>query len=118
MEGVWFLWIVVFLIIWWNHTTERNEKAAMMIIEARRKNKNGEKSVMKELVKQFIGQDCLIYLMSSSTTEDGVIVSVSEDGGAIMVQKKDGLVAVNLDYVSRIRPYPLDKNGKRKTIWS
>ncbi len=120
MESVWYLWIVVFLIIIWSNISERRAQRARAIVRTNKlKRLKGEKSIMKELVKQFIGKDCVIYTMNaSSAMADGIIVEVSEDGGAIIVEKPVSMEReiVNLDYVTRIKPIPY-KNGKRKNIW-
>ena len=44
----------------------------------------------------------------------GVIREVSE--GAILVESKDSVQAVNLDFILRIREYPKKPNGKKKGI--
>ena len=34
----------------------------------------------------------------------------------ILIENKDGIQVVNLDYIMKIREYPY-KNGKRATVW-
>ena len=36
--------------------------------------------------------------------------------GAILIEKAGKMEAVNLDFVIRIREYPRNKNGKKKTV--
>lgn len=67
---------------------------------------------MTDLVKNYIGRECLIYTMNSQLA--GVIKEV--DGSWITVDNGKDLEAVNLDYVIRIREYPRNKNGKKKAI--
>lgn len=67
---------------------------------------------MFELAQKFIGKECLIYTFNSQL--EGVITEVTE--GAILVQKGDSVEAVNFDYIVRIREYPLNKNGKKKSF--
>lgn len=70
---------------------------------------------MIELAKQFIGKECIIYTMDSQGSVSGEITSVSDNG--ISVKDKSGVLqAVNLDYVTRIREYPRNKNGKKKSV--
>ena len=67
---------------------------------------------MTDLVKNYIGRECLIYTINSQLA--GVIKEV--DGSWITVDNGKDLEAVNLDYVIRIREYPRNKNGKKKAI--
>ena len=69
---------------------------------------------MIELAKRFIGKDCLIYAFDSSHQVSGVIKEVSNS--AILIQNGDTLEAVNLDFVIRIREFPKNKKGKKKSI--
>lgn len=67
---------------------------------------------MTDIVKNYVGLECLIYTMNSQVT--GVIKEV--DGSWITVDNGKDLEAVNLDYVIRIREYPRNKGGKKKTF--
>ncbi|MDA3732851.1 hypothetical protein PBV87_15345 [Niameybacter massiliensis] len=67
---------------------------------------------MLELAKKFIDKECLIYTFNSQLT--GVIKEVNK--GAILVENKNTIEIVNLDFVVRIREYPLGKNGKKKSF--
>ncbi len=69
---------------------------------------------MSHMIEKFIGKDCLINLGSGSVA-DGIVKSVTD--GWVELEGKDGnLQAVNIDYISRIRIYPTNKNGKRKVV--
>lgn len=72
---------------------------------------------MKELAKQFIGKECIIYTVTG--LDQGIQGTVKEvsDGG-IIVQKKDGIEAVNLEYITRIREWPRNARGKKKQIFA
>lgn len=69
---------------------------------------------MKELAARFIGKECVIYAFDSSHQYDGIIKEVTD--GAILVEKEGKLEAINLDFVIRIREYPTNKNGKKKSV--
>lgn len=45
---------------------------------------------------------------------DGVIKEVTDNG--IVLENKNGVQVVNLDYVIKLREYPYNKKGKRSTI--
>ena len=69
---------------------------------------------MKELAKRFIDKECLITAFDSNHQFEGVIKEVSDS--AILVEKKDAVEAINLDFVIRIREYPRNKKGKKKSV--
>ncbi len=69
---------------------------------------------MPHMIEKFIGKDCLVNLGSGGTA-DGVVKSVAE--GWVELEGSDGNIqAVNIDYICRIREYPKNKNGKRKSV--
>lgn len=79
------------------------------------KNKKTEdRSQMKELAKRFIDKECMIYAFDSNHVFDGVVKEVTD--GAILIQKDDKIEAINLDFVIRIREYPTNKKGKKKSV--
>lgn len=102
--------ILLFVII---YILYRNQKAiiARKIIKNRKTEGNRE---MIELAKRFIGKECLVYTFDGNHQFDGVIKEVSN--GAIMIEKDEKLEAVNLDFVLRIREYPRNKKGKKKSV--
>ena len=71
---------------------------------------------MKELAKRFIGEECIIYTITSNDSSlQGVIKEVG-DGGMVVEKKSGETEIVNLDFVTRIRQYPRKKNGKKKSL--
>lgn len=70
---------------------------------------------MEEFAKQFIGKDCLIYVTDNSSTVEGIIREVS-GGGIFIEDAAGGKQLINLDYVTRIREVPRNKNGKKKSV--
>ncbi len=102
-----FCLIMLFLII-----QNRRRQNVLNILRIKKKNRNKVK--LMYALEQFIGKDCIINLGSGSVT-DGVVKKFEE--GWIELLKKDGKTEiVNIDYVSRIREYPVNKNGKRKLV--
>ena len=103
-----FLWvIIIFLLL-------QRKKVQRMLNILRIKRKKRGFIDMGHIVEKFIGKDCLINLGSGSVA-DGIVKGVSD--GWIELEGKDGnLQVVNIDYISRIREYPKNKNGKRKVV--
>lgn len=100
------MFIVVFIIL-----RRRKNIIAKKIIKKRELE---ERSKMIELAKRFIGKECIIYAFDSGHQFDGVIKEVSD--GAILIEKNGEIEAINLDFVIRIREYPRDKKGKKKSV--
>ena len=101
-----FLLIIIFVML-------RNRKVvvARKIIKKRKTEGNTK---MKELAKRFIDKECLITAFDSNHQYEGVIKEISD--GAILIEKKGTIEAINLDFVIRIREYPKNKNGKKKSV--
>lgn len=89
---------------------ERRKEKQFQIIK-KIKSKKG-RTLMTELINNYINKECLIYTMNSQIT--GVVKSVNE--GWISVETATNVEIVNLDYVIRIREYPKNKNGKKKSL--
>ena len=67
---------------------------------------------MKELEQRYMGKDVYVKLLDGNA--DGIVKEVTDSG--IVLENKDNLQVINLDYVMKIREYPY-KNGKRATLW-
>ena len=100
------LWIIIFIMF-------RNRKTAIAkkIIKKRKMEGNTE---MKELANRFIDKECVISSFDGSHQYEGVIKEVTD--GAILVEKDGKIEVLNLDFVIRIREYPKNKNGKKKSV--
>lgn len=68
---------------------------------------------MKELAKRFIDKECLIYTFNGNQ-HDCTIKEVTD--GAILVEKAGTTEAINLDFIVRIREFPRNKKGKKKSV--
>ena len=67
---------------------------------------------MVELAKRFLEKECVID--TSEHQVIGVIEEVSE--GAILLKTESGMQMLNLDFVERIREFPRNKKGKKKSV--
>ena len=101
------LWVIVFILF-------RNRWKAVAIRKIIEKRKLGGNAEMKELAQRFIDKECLIYSFDVSHQYVGVIKEVTD--GAILVEKDGKIEVLNLDFVLRIREYPHNKNGKKKSV--
>ena len=102
-----FLWIIIFILF-------RNQRKAVILRKIIEKKKLGGNTEMKELAQRFIDKECLIYSFDGSHQYEGIIKEVTD--GAILVEKDGKIEMLNLDFVIRIREYPKNKNGKKKTV--
>lgn len=111
------LWIVILLIILFLFIRKKRQTAAIIQHIRNKRKQDKEKSAMKELAKQFIGKECIIYTITSvDGSLQGVIKEVC-DGGMIVESRSGERQAVNLDFVTRIKEYPSKKNRKKKTAF-
>ncbi len=101
------LWVIIFYVLFRN----RRAVVARQIIKRRKMEGNTE---MKELAKRFIDKECLISSFDSNHQFEGVIKEVSDS--AILVEKNGTVEAINLDFVIRIREFPKNKKGKKKSV--
>ncbi len=97
---------MVFLILYFER--QRRMAAIKQIITS----KVEDKRHMIELARSFIGKECIVYTFNSQIT--GVVKEVS-DGGLLLESNKTREI-INLDFVVRIREYPKNKNGKKKSV--
>ena len=111
LYSVYFLFIIIIILVM---SAKRRRTAAAVHMKLKRK--KGGKIQMTELVKKFIGKEVIIYTMNSSAEQiSGTIGEISGDW--ITVENMNGgQEIINLEYVTRIREYPRNKNGKKKSI--
>ncbi len=104
-------WLPIIVLLFINSITHRNKLTAVKNVLKIKKRK--DKTKMVELAEKFIDKDCLIYSFNGSQFT-GIIKEVTN--GAILVENNNTVEAINLDYVVRIREYPKNKNGKKKSV--
>ena len=97
--------LIVLLLIEYN-----NKKLISQVI--RRKKSAKGRIKMRELANKFVGKECLIYTLNSQIT--GTIKEVSNSG--LLIENDNNVEVVNLDYVVRLREYPKNKKGKKKSV--
>ena len=108
------LLIILFLVIL--PLFARRKRAAAVRQFLNRKKQNKESNEMKELAKRFIGEECIIYTITSNEGSIQGIIKEIDDGGMVIERNSGEREIVNLDFVTRIRQYPRKKNGKKKDI--
>ena len=101
------LWLIIFMTI----SRQRRENIIRIILQKR---KHGEEKMrMKAIAEKFVGKECLIYTLNSQQVS-GKIVEVTD--GALLLDNGKQSELINFDYVVRIREYPTNKNGKKKSV--
>lgn len=101
------LWVIIFIIF-------SNRKKIAAVRKTIEKRKLGGNIEMKELAERFIGKECLLYSFDGGHQYTGTIKEVTD--GAVLVEREGKLEAINLDFVIRIREYPTNKKGKKKSV--
>lgn len=104
--------VVIFLLFILVLQQEHRKKQTVVKQKILSKRTKKEKQQMVELAKQFIGKECLIYTLNAQI--NGTVTDVSE--GAVALDNGKTKEIVNLDYIIRIREYPKNKNGKKKSV--
>lgn len=69
---------------------------------------------MNEIIKQYIGKDCLVFITNQTSVVKGKIIELNENW--MTVNTKNGNESINIDYIVRIMEQPVDKKGKKKSI--
>ena len=115
MDSLYIIVLAVFLLVIIPWIMRRRRLAAVKHI-LKRKMQNKENNVMKELAKRFIGEECIIYTITSDDGSVQGVIKEVDDGGMVIEKKSGELEIINLDFVTRIRQYPRKKNGKKKGI--
>lgn len=115
MNSLYFILLALFLLVIIPQITRRRRMAAVRHI-LNKKMQNKENGVMKELAKRFIGEECIIYTITSNDGNVQGLIKEIDDGGMVIEKKSGELEIINLDFVTRIREYPRKKNGKKKDI--
>jgi len=105
------LYLIIFLPLF-VITMQRRQAEAVAISRIQRKRRKGESYHMKELAQKFIGKECLVYTINSQIS--GTIREVNEN--AILLDNGKDIDLVNLDFVIRIREYPRNKKGQKKSV--
>jgi len=92
----------------------RRKRSIVIAREIIKNRKSEDKIKMRELAKRFIDKECLVYAYDNSSQFMGVIKEVTDS--ALLIEKNGMVEAINLDFVLRIREYPVNKKGKKKSV--
>ena len=115
MDSLYLILLALFLLVIIPWIMRQRRLAAVRHI-LNQKKQNKENSEMKELAKRFIGEDCIIYTITSNDGSVQGVIKEIDDGGMVIEKKTGELEIVNLDFVTRIREYPRKKNGRKKGV--
>ena len=115
MDSIYLILLAILLLVIIPQITRRRRMAAVRHI-LNRKMQNKENGVMRELAKRFIGEECIIYTITSNDGSVQGFIKEIDDGGMVIEKNSGELEIINLDFVTRIRQYPRKKNGKKKDI--
>ena len=107
------IWICIYLPIFISIITALYyNKEYQKYIYKRIKNKKEGRTFINDMIKNYIGKECLIYTFQTQVA--GVIESIEDNW--ISVKTAGASEIINIDYISRIREYPKNKNGKKKAF--
>ena len=115
MDSIYLILLAILFLVIIPQITRRRRMAVVRHI-LNRKMQNKENGVMKELAKRFIGEECIIYTITSNDGSVQGFIKEIDDGGMVIEKNSGELEIINLDFVTRIRQYPRKKNGKKRDI--
>lgn len=75
-------------------------------------NKRKDRKTVNDLAKKFIDKECIIYTFNAQII--GIVKEVTEK--ALLLEGKDSNEIINLDFIVRIREFPKNKKGKKKSV--
>lgn len=87
----------------------RRAQEEFMLIRRKKRARKGNVD-MNELVQQFLGKNCYIYLGTSGGSVLGVVEKI--EGNWVSLQVGESTELVNLDYICRIKEKPNKKAKK------
>ena len=115
MDSLYLILLALFLLVIIPWIMRQRRLAAVRHI-LNQKKQNKENSEMKELAKRFIGEECIIYTITSNDGSVQGVIKEIDDGGMVIEKKTGELEIIKRDFVTRIPQYPRKKNGKTKDI--
>ncbi len=100
--------VLVFLLIVINTKTKRKKQ-----VEVLKRIRKGRNKIMNgDMLKAYIGKECVVYVLDKYVS--GTVEAVNDNW--LNIKTQDGLEMINIEYIVRIKEYPLDKNGKKKWL--
>lgn len=104
-------WLIGFVLIILLLTMFKESRIAVVRKHLRRKKGTLK---MTELIEKYIGKECIIYTCISSSQITGIIHCCKD--GWIEIERDGEHDIVNCEYITRIREYPRNKKGKKKSV--
>ena len=109
MNSTWVIIFILFIVLLYQ------KRADVLVVVRKHLRKKRGKIDMTALIERYIGKECLIYTCTSSSQITGTIKSCNE--GWLEIENSNGQCdLVNCEYITRIREYPRNKNGKKKGV--
>ena len=104
---------VLFFILFILYINKKKKNRIIAYLSVKRKHKS-EMINMQSLIKDFIGEECLIYTINDGTIQ-GTVKDVTDS--AVSVLRKDfSREIINLEFIVRVRELPKNKKGKNKMV--
>lgn len=108
------IWVSLALLLWLILYEHRQQLSAAMYVSVIKRKREGKNRSMTDKFEYYIGKECQIYTMNSQQVA-GTILAI-EDGWITLQNDKAQQEVINLDFVLRIREFPLNKRGKKKSV--
>ena len=115
MDSLYLILLALFLLVIIPRIMQRRRLAAIRHI-LNRKMRNKENIEMKELAKRFIGEECIIYTITSNDGSVQGLIKEIDDGGMV-IEKKTGeleIIWISSPVFGSIRER---KTGRKRTSY-
>ena len=99
MDSLYLILLALFLLVIIPWIMRQRRLAAVRHI-LNQKKQNKENREMKELAKRFIGEECIIYTITSNDGSVQGVIKEIDDGGMV-IEKKTGELAAPVEVISR-----------------
>ena len=103
MDSLYLILLALFLLVIIPWIMRQRRLAAVRHI-LNQKKQNKENSEMKELAKRFIGEECIIYTITSNDGSVQGVIKEIDDGGMVIEKKTGELVKSALDPKNLLNP--------------
>lgn len=109
-------YVLVLFLCWFLFVILPRKKQMKAVAAHHIRKQKKELVAMETFARQFINQECIIYTLAANDGSiQGVIKEVG-NGGVVLEDMRGQKQLINLEYVTRIREYPRNKNGKKKSV--
>ncbi|MDR0532288.1 MAG: hypothetical protein LBG83_09550 [Oscillospiraceae bacterium] len=115
MLAFWLVLLIAFAVI----EPRRAARLSLALQNIKKRREKGESSV-NEALQSFVGRECIIKTLNySNSTVIGIVTAVDGCWMTVKTGKagEENINMINAEHITRIREYPRDKQGRKKSFF-